>query len=146
MPENTAEGTPAEVGNPASGGKPAVGVADAGTGVTAESKPRVIDVSLIPSNVWRIGFVVIAVIAVALLLSFILDDGGSVLFTVLMAWFASIAMEPAVSRLAKRMRRGVATGLVMLGVVVFLVLFSFAFGRLLIEQVADLISTGSWSG
>ncbi|MCH9816882.1 MAG: AI-2E family transporter [Actinomycetia bacterium] len=107
----------------------------------ATSKSKVLDVSLIPSNVWRVGFVVVGVVAVALFLSFILDDGGSVLFTVLMAWFASIAMEPAVSRLAKRMRRGAATALVMLAVVVFLVLFSFAFGRLLIEQIADLIST-----
>ena len=51
-----------------------------------------------PRNVWRVGYVVIAVVAVGLLLRFVINDGGTVIFTLLMAWFASIAMEPAVRR------------------------------------------------
>jgi predicted PurR-regulated permease PerM len=116
--------------------------ADQNSNLESDStQTKALNVRLMPRNIFRIGFVVVGVVAVALLLSFVLDDGGSVIFTVLMAWFASIAMEPAVSRLAKRMKRGFATGLVMLGVLLFLALFSFAFGRLLIEQVADLIAT-----
>ena len=75
-------------------------------------------VRLDPRNVWRVGWVVIALVACFLLLRFIIQDGGTVLFTLLMAWFASIAMEPAVGRMARHMRRGVATGLVMAAVAV----------------------------
>lgn len=92
-----------------------------------------------PRNVWRVGFVVIALAAVALLLRFVIADGGNVIFTVLMAWFASIAMEPAVARLSRHMRRGAATGLVMLAAVVFGILFMLAFGKLFIDQVAQLL-------
>ncbi len=94
---------------------------------------------LVPSNIWRIGMVGIGVVAVAGFLWFIIDDGGAVLFTVLMAWFASLAMEPAVSRLAKHMRRGLATGLTMLAVVLFIVVFLLMFGQLLVEQLAQLV-------
>ena len=56
-----------------------------------------------------------------------IDDGGSVIFTVLMGWFASIAMEPAVKRLANHMRRGFATIIVILAVAVFFVIFFIVF-------------------
>ncbi len=65
-------------------------------------------------TVARVTTIVVLVFALATFVGFVLRDGGAVLFTVLMAWFASIAMEPAVARLSKRMRRGAATGLVML--------------------------------
>lgn len=92
-----------------------------------------------PRNIWKTGFVVIALVALALLFKFILEDGGSVIFTLLMAWFASIAMEPAVARLTERMKRGIATGLVMGGLVLFGVLFSVMFGSLFVSQVAQLL-------
>lgn len=100
-----------------------------------------IRVTLDPSNVWRVGFVLVGVAAVAAFLIFVVDDGGSVIFTVLMSWFVSIAMEPAVSRLARRMRRGIATALVMATAVALFVLFLAAFGRLLVDQVALLFRT-----
>lgn len=96
-------------------------------------------VRLDPRNIWRVGFVVLAVVAVGLFLRFVIGDGGTVLFTLLMAWFASVAMEPAVGRLASRMPRGAATGVVMLGVVLFAVLFMLAFGQLFVQQVAQLL-------
>lgn len=65
--------------------------------------------------------------------------GGSIIFTVLMPWFISTAMEPAVARLARHMRRGAATGLVMAAFVVLAVVFAVAFGQLLVEQVATLL-------
>jgi predicted PurR-regulated permease PerM len=94
-----------------------------------------------PRNVWRVGWVIIGLVACALLLRFLIQDGGAVLFTLLMAWFAAIAMEPAVSRLATRMRRGLATGLVMGSVALGLVLFSLAFGQLLVDQIAELLNS-----
>ena len=96
-------------------------------------------VALIPHNIWRVGFAVLAVIAVGLFLKFVLADGGSVLFSVLMAWFASIAIAPAVDRLARHMRRGLATGIVMLGLVLALVVFVVAFGQLFVDQVVQLL-------
>jgi predicted PurR-regulated permease PerM len=92
-----------------------------------------------PRSVWRAGIVVIGLIVVYSFGSFVLHDGGSLIFQVVMAWLASIAMEPAVSRLAQHMRRGLATGLVMLGVVVFAIGFSAAFGNLLVSQAVTLI-------
>ncbi|MDT0164403.1 AI-2E family transporter [Actinotalea sp. AC32] len=92
-----------------------------------------------PGNVWRIGWVVIALIALVMVLRFVLGQGSSLIFTIVMAWFASLAIEPAVGRLARRMPRGAATGVVMLGVVVFLVVFVALFGQLVVEQVANLV-------
>ena len=96
-------------------------------------------IKLEPRNIWQIGFVVLGVVAVALFAKFLLEDGGSVIFTLLMAWFASIAMEPAVRRFAKRMKRGLATLLVMGMVIAFMVVFTLAFGSLFVDQIAQLI-------
>ena len=90
-------------------------------------------------NIWRVGFIALAIVAIGLLISFLVEDGGGVFFIILMAWFASIAMEPAVSRLARRMKRGFATAIVMVSVVLFLIIFGAAFGNLLVKQVAELI-------
>jgi predicted PurR-regulated permease PerM len=92
-------------------------------------------------NVWRTSFIVLAVVAIALLLQFLLEDGGGVIFIVLMAWFASIAMEPAVGRLARYMKRGLATATVMISVIIFFAVFSAIFGNLLINQIAELIQS-----
>ncbi len=97
------------------------------------------DVRLDPRNAGRVTAAVLGVFTIAAILMFVVRDGGSVVFTVLMAWFASIAMEPAVGRLATRMRRGVATGLVMAAFVLFAVVFAVAFGQLLVEQIASLL-------
>jgi predicted PurR-regulated permease PerM len=101
---------------------------------------RGLEVTFVPANVWRTGLVVLAVIAFGLVLRFILNDGGSVIFTVLMSWFAAIAMAPAVDVLARRMRRGVATILVMAAFLLFVVVFVLAFGSLLVDQLAQLVS------
>ena len=98
------------------------------------------EVTLRPGNIWRVGLVVLAVIALGLMLQFIIRDGGSVIFTVLMAWFAAIAMAPAVDRLARRMKRGFATFIVMGAFVLLMVVFVVAFGALLVDQVTQLIS------
>lgn len=92
-------------------------------------------------NLWRAGWVIIALVAVGLLLRFVIGDGGAVLFSLLMAWFASIAMEPLVGRMATRMRRGVATGLVMIAGAVAVLVFTLAFGQLFVEQVGQLLTS-----
>jgi predicted PurR-regulated permease PerM len=98
------------------------------------------EVTFRPGNVWRVGLVVLGVIALGLMLQFVIRDGGSVIFTVLMAWFAAIAMAPAVDRLARRMKRGFATIIVMGAFALLMVVFIVAFGALLVDQVTELIS------
>jgi predicted PurR-regulated permease PerM len=98
------------------------------------------EITLRPGNVWRVGLVVLAVIALGLMLQFVINDGGSVIFTVLMAWFAAIAMAPAVNRLARHMKRGFATFIVMGAFVLLMIVFIVAFGALLVDQVTQLIS------
>ncbi|QAY69721.1 AI-2E family transporter [Xylanimonas protaetiae] len=92
-----------------------------------------------PRNVWRVGLVVLALIALAAVVMFVFRAGGSLLFTVFTAWFVSLAIEPAVGRLARRMPRGAATGLVMLGVIIFFGAFLALFGNLVVQQVSTLV-------
>ncbi len=94
-----------------------------------------------PGFLWRAGFIVMALVFIFLLISFVIEDGGAVIFTVLMSWFFALAMAPAVDRLSRHMRRGLATILVMVGLAVFLVLFFTAFGKLLIDQVIEIIES-----
>jgi len=82
--------------------------------------------------------VVLALVAIATFTRFVVDDGGSVIFTVLMAWFAALAVEPAVAPLSRRMKRGAATWLVMAGLALFLLVFVLAFGQLFVDQVHQL--------
>ena len=89
--------------------------------------------------VWRVLVLVFAAIALFLFGQFVLEDGGSVLFILLMSWFASIAMEPAVSRLSQHMKRGLATGLVMVAFALATVVFFLLFGSLLADQLIQLV-------
>lgn len=59
-----------------------------------------------------------------------------------LAWLFSVSVEPAVARLARRgMRRGLATGVVLLGLVVLLAGFVAVFGTLLVNQLAQLVQS-----
>ncbi len=90
---------------------------------------------------WRVGFITIAIVGIALFAKFILEDGGGVIFTVLMSWFFAMAMAPAVDKLSAHMRRGLATLIVMGGIALFLILFGLAFGKLLIEQLIEVVES-----
>jgi predicted PurR-regulated permease PerM len=64
----------------------------------------------------------------------------TLLLLLLVSLFLSFAMEPAVNNLARRgWRRGSATGLVFLIVLVLIGLFVFAIGQLIAEQVNDFV-------
>ena len=89
--------------------------------------------------IWRVGFVALALIGIGMFLLFLIEDGGGVMFTVLMAWFFAMAMAPAVNRLSKYMRRGLATLIVMGSVFLFVVVFFAAFGALLVDQLAQIV-------
>jgi predicted PurR-regulated permease PerM len=112
----------------------------AGPAASPEATDGRLQVTFVPGNVWRTGLVVLAVVAFGLVMRFVLDDGGSVIFTVLMSWFAAIAMAPPVNWLATWMKRGLATIIVMIAFALFVVLFVVAFGSLLVDQLSQLVS------
>ncbi|MDN5766944.1 MAG: AI-2E family transporter [Humibacillus sp.] len=103
--------------------------------VPARSQPLIHDLG----SLWRSGLVVIGLVLVYSVGRFVLEDGGAVIFDLIMAWLGSIALEPAVGRLARHMKRGLATGLVMLAILVFFIGFFAAFGALLAQQVTNLV-------
>lgn len=119
---------------PAAKGRSADGPGD-GAAATAPD----VHVHFDRQSVWRAGWSLVGVVALAALGKWVLEDGGTVIFTLVMSMLAAIAMEPAVSRLAGRMRRGFATGIVMFGTILFVVVFLVAFGQLLAEQLATLV-------
>ena len=90
------------------------------------------------SDVRRV-WVVVGVLLVVAFLGFVLWRGGTTVFYVVMGWFAALAMEPAVSRLTRWMPRAAATGLVMVAVLLAVVGFLWAFGSLLVDQLAALV-------
>ena len=94
-----------------------------------------------PAFLWRAGFIAMGLVFIFLLIRFVIEDGGGVIFTVLMSWFFALAMAPAVERLSKRMRRGLATLIVMGGVALFLVAFFAAFGALLVDQIIEIVES-----
>ena len=107
---------------------------------TDAGRPRRSEVVLVPSNVWRVGLVVLGLVALGLLLRFFVQDAGSVIFTILMSWFAAIAMAPLVNRLAHRMSRGLAAILVILAFLGLAAVFVVAFGALLVDQLTQLVT------
>ena len=66
----------------------------------------------------------------------------SFLALLFLAWLFATSIEPPVRALTQRgIRRGAATGLVMLGVALFAIGFLAAFGALLVDQLAQLVSS-----
>ncbi len=82
-----------------------------------EDHPRWIAIT--PSNARRVVLIVLSSIVLLWVALWAFAATSGFLFLLLLAWLLSIAMEPAVLWLSERgMRRGVATGLTMLGLLV----------------------------
>jgi len=88
---------------------------------------------------WNRAWLVVAVVVLTLFVAFVFWRGASTIYYVLMAWFVALAMEPAVITLSQWMKRGLATGLVMLLALLFLVGFLWVFGSLFVDQVTSLV-------
>ncbi|MFD8962590.1 AI-2E family transporter, partial [Streptomyces anulatus] len=72
--------------------------------------------------------------------SWAFDQLIGLLTNVLIAFFLALAIEPAVGRMAGRgMRRGLATFLVFLGLMIFGVGFVVLLGSMLAGQIVDLV-------
>jgi predicted PurR-regulated permease PerM len=85
-------------------------------------------------------WVVIGALLVVAVLGFVLMKGSQTVFYVIMSWFAALAMEPAVSRLSRWMPRAAATAAVMLTLLLAVTGFLWAFGSLLVDQLAQLVT------
>ncbi len=93
------------------------------------------------SKAFRRAVIIVMVLLVGLKIAlYVYDALGSFLFLLLLAWLLSIAMEPAVAWFANRgMRRGLATGIVGLLLLVATVAFTVLFGSLFFTQVSELV-------
>jgi predicted PurR-regulated permease PerM len=91
-------------------------------------------------SVRRVLLLLIGAVAIVLTVQFVIEDAGTLIFQLIMGWALAVAMEPIVMRLAARgMRRGAATGLVMITAVLATIGFFALFGQLLVEQLVELI-------
>lgn len=63
----------------------------------------------------------------------------------LVSLFLSLAIEPGVNRLARRgWRRGTATGVILMGVVMLFIIFIVAIGTLVASQIAELLGNSEF--
>jgi len=94
----------------------------------------------IPSgNLRRIIFTVLASLVGLWIAVWAFEAMSSFLLLLLLAWLLSIAMEPAVLWLAHRgVRRGMATGLTMLAMVIITAALAELFGQVFVSQLSQL--------
>lgn len=101
--------------------------------------PRTTTVRFDRRNIWQIAWTVVAVFVIVRLLLFVHRDGGGVLGTIIMAWAASLALEPAVARLSRHMRRGWATLIVLVSLILAGAAFLYLFGGMLADQITTFV-------
>ncbi|KUJ68577.1 hypothetical protein ACZ90_16960 [Streptomyces albus subsp. albus] len=82
----------------------------------------------------------LALVACFRLATWAFDQLTGLLLNILIAFFLGLAVEPAVDRMAARgIRRGVATGLVFLGILVFVAGFFTLLGSMLADQIVKMV-------
>jgi predicted PurR-regulated permease PerM len=93
-----------------------------------------------PRLLRRVSVAVIAVVLFIQVFEWLFFGVRHLLFLLLLAWLFAIAMEPAVSWMARRgIKRGGGTGIVMVSLFLAIVAFSAVFGAIFIEQVVSLV-------
>lgn len=96
-------------------------------------------VAITPANARRVTATVIVGLVVLAVATWVFDAMGSFLFLLLLAWLLSIALEPVVLWLSERgLKRGLATGLTMLGMVLALAGLGEMFGQVFLSQLSEL--------
>ncbi len=98
--------------------------------------------SRLPDMRWirRLLFAVFVGISLWQLVEWFFAGTRSLFLMLVLAWFGAIAMEPVVEWFERRgMRRGMATGLIMVGGFLAFALFVAVFGQLLVDQLASLV-------
>jgi len=101
------------------------------------------DPNRIPVWVRKSIFLFWGVFAILVVARSVLDALANLMLIVFVSLFLSLAIEPAVNRLARRgWRRGSSTALVLVGLFVAAVGFAIAIGALVVDQAANLIDDG----
>lgn len=96
-------------------------------------------IAITPGNARRITFTVMVAVVLLALATWAFQAMGSFLFLLLLAWLVSIAMEPVVLWLSTRgLKRGLATGLTMLGMLLLFAGLAELFGQVFISQLSQL--------
>jgi len=106
-------------------------------GVPFDEEARWIAVT--PGNARRVTIIVLTGVVLLSIATWAFHAMGSFLFLLLLAWLVSIAMEPVVLWFAARgMRRGLATGLTMLGMLLLFAGLAELFGQVFVSQLSQL--------
>ena len=96
-------------------------------------------IAITPGNARRVTIIVLAAVVLLSVATWAFQAMSSFLFLLLLAWLVSIAMEPVVLWLSGRgMKRGLATGLTMLGMLLLFVGLVELFGQVFISQLSQL--------
>jgi predicted PurR-regulated permease PerM len=96
-------------------------------------------IAVTPGNARRVTFTVMVAIVLLWIATWAFSAMGSFLFLLLLAWLVSIAMEPVVLWLSGRgMKRGLATGLTMLGMLLLFAGLAELFGQVFVSQLSQL--------
>ncbi|MEW1954092.1 AI-2E family transporter [Terrabacter sp. NPDC080008] len=106
-------------------------------GVPFDEQPRWIAIT--PANARRVTATVIGGLVLLGVATWVFDAMGSFLFLLLLAWLLSIALEPVVLWLSRHgVKRGLATGLAMLAMVILFAALVEMFGQVFVSQLSEL--------
>ncbi len=121
---------------------PTAQTAAAPRSATPKTAAAVQYVAFEPTRMRRVVIIVLLLFVGLELAQWAFYTVGSFLFLILLAWLLAIAMEPAIMFFARRgMRRGLATGLVMLVLVVAVLGVMAVFGQLFLTQLSGLVTS-----
>ncbi|GAA5024500.1 AI-2E family transporter [Terrabacter aeriphilus] len=96
-------------------------------------------IAITPANARRVTLIVVSAIVLLSIASWAFDAMGSFLFLLLLSWLLSIAMEPVVLWLVRHgVRRGLATGLTMLAMLLVFAGLGELFGQVFVSQLSQL--------
>lgn len=120
----------------------AVDASSAGADTSARRIARVVAAAVSDPRLLRqVAIAFIASVLLIRIITWTFFGLRHLLFLLLLAWLFAISMEPAVHWLSKRgIRRGAATGIVMLSLFLGVMAFIGIFGALFIEQVVNLVT------
>ncbi|WP_372444860.1 AI-2E family transporter [Streptomyces coffeae] len=116
------------------------GAAAAAPAAVNPEKPSTSESARMPRWLPRAMVLALALVACYRLASWAFDQLTGLLLNIVIAFFLALAIEPAVDRMSARgMRRGLATGLVFLGILISVAGFFTLLGSMLADQIVTMV-------
>jgi predicted PurR-regulated permease PerM len=145
-------GERAEAGPSLDAGPPVTNEPESGlvTEVTPPTRPAPVEpphgqaqwISITPASAKRTTLMVIGFLIILSIGTWAFQAMGTFLFILLLAWLFSIAMEPPVLWMVRRgVRRGLATGIVLILGIIMVLGITALFGGVFVSQLSDLASS-----